>query len=105
MTRVAKSLRSVLVVRDGNIIGRTDVYLDGWRGTVRTQESNLGNLTADANLWLARQVDPDVQVSLKNSGGIRDAIGLVVQPPGTTDPGGSAIPAALGQSRDRETAR
>ena len=86
VSRVAESLRSVLVVRDGNIIGRTDVYLDGRRATVRTQESNLGNLTADANLWLAQQVDPDVQVSLKNSGGIRDAIGLVVQPPGTTDP-------------------
>ena len=86
VSRVAESLRSVLVARDGNIIGRTDVYLDGRRATVRTQESNLGNLTADANLWLARQVDPDVQVSLKNSGGIRDAIGLVVQPPGTTDP-------------------
>ncbi len=86
VSRVAESLRSVLVARDGNIIGRTDVYLDGRRRAVRTQESNLGNLTADANLWLAQQVDPDVQVSLKNGGGIRDAIGLVVQPPGTTDP-------------------
>ena len=86
VSRVAEFLRSVLITRDGNIIGRTDVYLDGRRATVRTQESNLGNLTADANLWLARQVDPDVQVSLKNSGGIRDAIGVVVQPPGTTDP-------------------
>lgn len=83
---VAESLRSVLVVRDGNIIGRTDVYLDGRRGAVRTQESNMGNLVADAFLWIAQQVDPDVQVSLKNSGGIRDPIGLVVQPPGTTDP-------------------
>ena len=86
VTGVAESLREVLVVRDGNIIGRTDVYLDGRRGAVRTQESNLGNLVADAFLWIARQVDPDVQVSLKNSGGIRDAIGVVIQPPGTTDP-------------------
>ncbi len=86
VTSVAESLRSVLVVRDGNIIGRTDVYLDGRRGAVRTQESNMGNLVADAFLWIARQVDPDVQVSLKNSGGIRDAIGVVLQPPGTTDP-------------------
>ncbi|MDE2684324.1 MAG: bifunctional metallophosphatase/5'-nucleotidase [Chloroflexota bacterium] len=86
VSRVAESLGSVIIIRDGNIIGRTDVYLDGRRSIVRTQESNLGNLVADAFLWIARQVDPDVQVSLKNSGGIRDAIGLVVQPPGTTDP-------------------
>ena len=33
-----------------------------------------------------RQVAPDAAVSLKNGGGIRDDIGLVIQPPGTTDP-------------------
>lgn len=86
VSRIAESLRGVLAVRDGNIIGRTAVYLDGRRSTVRTEESNLGNLVADSFLWVARQVQPDVQVSLKNSGGIRDDIGLVVQPPGTTDP-------------------
>ena len=86
VTRVADTLRSVITVRDGNILGSAAVYLDGRRGTVRTEESNLGSLTADANLWLARQVDPEVQVSLKNGGGIRDGIGLVVQPPGSTDP-------------------
>ena len=86
VTRIADTLRAVIAARDGAILGSTEVYLDGRRSTVRTEESNLGNLTADANLWLARQVDPEVQVSLKNSGGIRDDIGLVVQPPGSTDP-------------------
>ena len=62
------------------------MYLAGRRKDVRTQETNLGNLAADADLWLARQVVPDVAVSLKNGGGIRDDIGIVVQPPGTTDP-------------------
>ncbi len=83
---IAESLRNILIARDGNIIGRTDVYLDGRRSTVRTQESNLGNLVADAFLWIARQVDPEVAVSLKNSGGIRDNIGIVVQPAGATGP-------------------
>ena len=50
---------------------------------MRTQETNLGNLTADANLWTARLYDPETRVSFKNSGGIRDHIGRVVQPPGT----------------------
>ena len=86
VTQVAESLRKILIARDGNIIARTDVFLDGRRSTVRTQESNLGNLVADSFLWIARQVDPDVRVSLKNSGGIRDDIGIVVQPAGTTDP-------------------
>ena len=86
VTRIADSLRSVLRERGSNVLGSTSVYLDGRRIDVRTQETNLGNLTADANLWIARQVDPEVAVSLKNGGGIRDDIGIVVQPPGTTDP-------------------
>lgn len=86
VTRIAGSLRSVLRERAGNVLGSTSVYLAGRRRDVRTQETNLGSLIADANLWIARQIDPDVAVSIKNSGGIRDDIGIVVQPPGTTDP-------------------
>lgn len=83
---VADALGAVLAARDGNILGNTAVYLDGRRSQVRTQETNLGNLTADANLWLGQQFDPSVQVSLKNGGGIRDDIGYFVYPPGSTDP-------------------
>ena len=86
VTAIADALRQVLADRDGNILGRTSVYLDGRRSQVRTEETNMGNLTADANLWLAQQADASVQLSIKNGGGIRDDIGLVVQPPGTTDP-------------------
>ena len=45
----------VISVKDGVQFGRTDVYLDGRRGEVRSQETNLGDLTADANLWYAQQ--------------------------------------------------
>lgn len=83
---ITAALQSVLAARDGNIVGRTAVYLDGRRSQVRTQETNMGNLTADANLWLAKMADPSVSVALKNGGGIRSDIGLVIQPPGTTDP-------------------
>ncbi len=86
VSRIVASLRGVLRSRGGNVVGRTSVYLAGRRRDSRTQETNLGNLTADANLWLARQVDPDVAVSLKNGGGIRDHIGVVLHPPGTTLP-------------------
>ena len=83
---LATTLREVLAERDGNIVGRASVYLDGRRGSVRSEETNMGNLTADANLWLARQADPETVISLKNGGGIRAPIGLEVQPPGTLDP-------------------
>ena len=72
-----------------NVIGYTAVYLDGRRSQVRTQETNLGNLTADANLWYANLLNPDgddpVLVSIKNGGGIRAEIGTSVIPPGSTD--------------------
>jgi len=83
---IADTLLTVIDELNGNLLGLTEVYLDGNRGTVRTEEANLGNLTADANLWTARQADPRVLVSIKNGGGIRAAIGQVLYPPGSTNP-------------------
>ncbi|EMD83466.1 choice-of-anchor I family protein [Pacificimonas flava] len=68
----------------GDIAGYTDVYLDGSREEVRTQETNLGNLTADANAAALRGQedlgDNAVVVSIKNGGGIRAAIGTFSSP-------------------------
>ncbi len=86
VTEVAGALRAVLVARDGNIQGQTSVYLDGRRGEVRTEETNLGNLTADANLWYANLTTESVDIALKNGGGIRADIGEVIVPPGSNDP-------------------
>ncbi|MBZ6379517.1 hypothetical protein B5C34_07385 [Pacificimonas flava] len=66
-----------------NIFGFTDVYLEGARGAVRTEETNLGNLTADANLnALEDRIDlgDNFAVSIKNGGGIRAAIGTFSSP-------------------------
>ncbi|MCY3921939.1 MAG: bifunctional metallophosphatase/5'-nucleotidase, partial [Chloroflexi bacterium] len=82
VSRIVRTLRAVIQERDREIVGRTSVYLAGRRSDVRTQETNLGNLVADAFLWLARQYDLRVAVALKNSGGIRDQIGRVWQPAG-----------------------
>ncbi len=84
VTTIVDALNQVLAARDGNILGHTSVYLDGRRSQVRSQETNLGNLTADANLWIAREYDATVQVSIKNGGGIRDDIGYFAYPPGST---------------------
>jgi predicted extracellular nuclease/2',3'-cyclic-nucleotide 2'-phosphodiesterase (5'-nucleotidase family) len=74
---IAQAVGDVIDVQDGNLFGSTDVYLEGRRGEVRTEETNLGSLSADANLWYARKADATVLVSIKNGGGIRDSIGNV----------------------------
>lgn len=73
------AVQSVVTAKDSVRFGRTGVYLNGLRQDVRTQETNLGNLTADANLAAARALDPTVVVSIKNGGGIRDSIGTTVE--------------------------
>jgi 2',3'-cyclic-nucleotide 2'-phosphodiesterase (5'-nucleotidase family) len=78
---------AVVDAKDGEVYGFTDVYLDGRRGSVRTQETNFGDLTNDANLELARSIDPTVAVAIKNGGGIRAEIGTF-----STDPVPQPLP-------------
>jgi len=75
---IATNLGTIINVKDGALFGRTTVYLNGLRQYVRTEESNLGDLTADANLWRGKQSDATTSISLKNGGGIRDSIGAVL---------------------------
>lgn len=84
---VADAVGAVINAKDGLILGKSSVYLEGRRTNVRQQETNFGNLSADANLWYAQQLDPTVEVSIKNGGGIRNAIGSV-------DAGGNLQPTA-----------
>ena len=77
--RLTNSIKDIVVAKDGNTFGKTGVFLEGRRSEVRTQETNMGNITADANLWMARQYDSTVAVSLKNGGGIRSEIGFIDQ--------------------------
>ena len=84
VVEIADGLSEVIAEQDGNIFGNSEVFLNGIRGDVRTEETNLGNLTADANLALAQETDPDVVISIKNGGGIRDSIGNIIAPPGST---------------------
>ncbi|MHC5741415.1 MAG: bifunctional metallophosphatase/5'-nucleotidase [Nostoc sp.] len=81
---ITEALKKVIIAQDGQIFGKTNVFLNGWRGDVRTQETNLGNLTAEANLAIAKRYDPKTVISIKNGGGIRDNIGIYTFPPGST---------------------
>lgn len=71
------SIGSVIIRKDGALFGKTSVFLEGRRNFVRTEETNLGNISSDANLAAAKIADPAVRVSIKNGGGIRSAIGEV----------------------------
>ena len=84
VTQVRDAIKAVLKTKDGNVFGKTSEFLEGRRASVRNEETNFGNLTADANLWYAQRLDPTVQISLKNGGGIRSEIGEVLALPGST---------------------
>lgn len=86
VVEVADIIRDILGEQDGSAFGITEVFLDGRREFVRSRETNLGNLSADANLWYARQMVTDNApiVSVKNGGGIRAPIGQIVSPAGST---------------------
>jgi len=71
------AVQAVINSKDGQVWGYSSVYLEGERALVRGQETNLGNLTADANLAQAKIIDPSVVLSLKNGGGIRSQIGAI----------------------------
>jgi 2',3'-cyclic-nucleotide 2'-phosphodiesterase (5'-nucleotidase family) len=85
---ITDAVQAVIAAKDGEVWGFTDVYLEGERSQVRNQETNLGNITADANLFAAQQaLDAGaLVVSLKNGGGIRTAIGAVDVVTGDKEP-------------------
>jgi 2',3'-cyclic-nucleotide 2'-phosphodiesterase (5'-nucleotidase family) len=75
-------LRLELDTRDAlaplqEVLGEVDVWLEGRRELVRNGETNLGSLTADALWRAARQEHPDVVAAFRNSGAVRDSIGVV----------------------------
>ncbi len=91
---IVDAIEAEIIATEGNVLGYSEVFLNGNRsGTgaaddgdgVRTQETNLGNLTADANLAAAQAIDGSVVVSIKNGGGIRASIGETVVPAGGTE--------------------
>lgn len=82
---IADKIAAVIAAKDGNLFGASSVYLEGDRTFVRNEETNLGHLSAVANLAYARaNGHPETAVSLKNGGGIRSSIGAFDIPPGAT---------------------
>ena len=97
VVEITEAVQNVVIAKDGHTFGQTSVYLNGNRGSVRIEETNIGNLTADANLVAAQQVDPSVAVSLKNGGGIRAPIGVSVYGELLPPPANDLVGKATGQ--------
>lgn len=83
---ITDAINAVVVVKDSTVYGFTNVYLEGDRVFGRTQEVNLGDITADANLAKAKAAlglgSTSAVFSLKNGGGLRASVGSVL-PDGT----------------------
>ena len=107
ISQIVNDARSQITQNAFTAYGYSDVYLNGYNrsGTgepsdpdgIRTQETNAGNLTADANLHYARRFDDSVLVSIKNGGGIRNAIGSIDEN-GVRHPNAASSDAELGAS-------
>lgn len=77
MARVVEPVQAGLAALDADVIGVSEVALDGTRNNIRGIETNEGNLIADSFLWQATEVaaafgikTPDV--AFQNGGGIRN---------------------------------
>ncbi|MFM2243424.1 MAG: Trifunctional nucleotide phosphoesterase protein YfkN precursor, partial [Verrucomicrobiota bacterium] len=77
--QITDAVQAVITVKDGDIRGYTDVYLEGERNFVRNQETNLGDISADSMVFVGQAALPAAAhvVALKNGGGIRASIGAV----------------------------
>jgi 2',3'-cyclic-nucleotide 2'-phosphodiesterase (5'-nucleotidase family) len=74
---VTDPVEAAVAALASTVIGSTEVPLDGLRSSVRTKETNTGNLVADALLFQARALAkpfgaPTPHVALQNGGGIRN---------------------------------
>ena len=84
---ITDAIQTVIINKDGTIngtagtFGFSNVYLEGDRNQVRFQETNLGDLSADANADAARKAlnlgTGDALISIKNGGGIRSSVGFI----------------------------
>lgn len=66
-----------IIVRDSQIFGTTSVFIEGRSTFVSSESTTLGNLTADANLFIAKKYDTSVSISITSASSITNSIGFV----------------------------
>ena len=77
LDEVVTPVENFLADLGSNVIAQSEVVLDGRRSALRTQETNQGNLVADALLWQGQELAAEFgvaapQVALQNGGGVRN---------------------------------
>ncbi len=70
------SITQLIDLKDTRIFGQTNVLLNGERNTLRTEETNFGDMLADANLAAAQEIDNTVAVAIQNAGSIRASLSV-----------------------------
>ncbi len=75
---IINPLTADVAALSAQVIGVSDVFLDGNRGNIREMETNLGNLVVDSFVFSASQfgsvLGTNPVIGLTNAGGIRDVI-------------------------------
>jgi 5'-nucleotidase / UDP-sugar diphosphatase len=76
-TRVEEPVAAHVAALEETVVAQSEVGLDGVRDHVRSGETNLGNLLADALVWAGAQKAaeygvPEPVVGIQNGGGIRN---------------------------------
>jgi 2',3'-cyclic-nucleotide 2'-phosphodiesterase (5'-nucleotidase family) len=84
---ITDAVQGVINIKDGIVYGYTEVYLEGERAFVRSEETNFGSISADANSAALRAIigGNSPIVSLKNGGGIRAQIGAISSAGGSSE--------------------
>ena len=104
---ITDGINNVIITKDSNIFGYTSVYLEGDRAFGRAQEVNLGDISADANLFKAKAAlgAGTVLASLKNGGGLRASVGSIGEDGSKQPPAASSVkPAGAISQLDIENA-
>ena len=73
--QVTEAVRGGLATKDREVLGYTAVHLEGERARVRSEETNLGNLTADAALAAVSGLWSEGVVSLRHAGSVHGSVG------------------------------
>ncbi len=98
--QVTDAVQAVMTAKDSIVYGYSAVYLEGAAPSVRSQETNLGNLVADANQQAVREIvgGSEAIVSLKHAGGISGPMGSINGQGGVAEKGPTLANAAAGKA-------
>jgi len=73
--QITEAVQAILAAKDAVPLGFSEVFLEGRPARALVEETNLGNLVADATLASARQVEPAAMLAFLTGGALLAGIG------------------------------